>query len=214
MSACNVDYMTGQDISFFNLCKHDAKTALTKLTQPNQVNIFTVHNGTDYNALHFACMNTTDNVNDVWLLINTLCDRGVSINLVGLCDYTPLITAFKYGNEELCYRLLTNLEVNVNVKDNEGETFLSMVVVNGSTRLFNLLIQRKDLNTTYHVDSLQLDPLYLAVNIGFKAAVVNLKPLRLPLHPPDTKDILINLAKDNKYLHLISTLSSLSPSLS
>lgn len=199
----DIDYMTGQDIKFFNLCSTDAPNALLCV---NTVDYTVAHLGTDYNALHFACKNTVNEVCAVYDLIVALIDKGMNINHPGLCNNTPLVVAFKYGNEELCFRLLARLDIDVNIRDDDGQTFLEMVINHGSTKLFNRLMLKHDLDTKYSVEHYHLDPLYLAVKKGFKPAVKSLKASRLALYGPNFKDTLINLAKDNRYEHIIPLL--------
>jgi ankyrin repeat protein len=99
--------------------------------------------------------------------------------------YTPLLLASKINNDAVLLSLLSSdLQVDINLADVDGETCLFYVIKNKNNVLFNYLMKRSDLNIN-HKNNNGLTPLMYAIetgnNMGLEPALR--KGLPLQLHP-------------------------------
>lgn len=101
-----------------------------------------ISSGADINAqsmnnmtpLHWACLVVNENI----IAVRALISRGTNVNLRSVSGQTPLHYAVYYADYELM-ELLLKSGIDVNIKDNKGQTALDMAHARRAKRAIQLL---------------------------------------------------------------------------
>lgn len=140
------------------IMRNDSK-AVSCILKCGKVVSINERNEKGFTPLHIACDNHSYR-SDGMIINQLLSYRGIDVNLQDFKGRSPIIIAQENHNSSIVESLIKDGRTNLNVKDKEGRSLLSLSYSNSS--IFSMLVHRTDIDINT-VDDSGYTPLHIAV---------------------------------------------------